>query len=197
MKISNDYLNVVKNPPKLTNEEFLGSQILQLKYVFVNELAAIKNNKLEFVAYTEKLSDEFNLGPNVIGNTFNVVDNVAQHIRDQIHTQEMQLMQDRVVQSSFYFFKRNRDILNYMVRKRPLINPATNDVVGILILTEKITPNIHRRFIVNQFLQIPGYNTMLESINLALLHRQIVFCLLVGINNRKEIASTLVELTSM
>lgn len=68
-------------------------------------------------------------------------------------------------------------------------------MVGILINSEKVVPNAHRKFILQQFFD--SVKPTLNPVNFELtsLQNQIIFCLLIGISNRKEIALTLKNIT--
>ncbi len=56
MYIFENYKKDLEHLPELTNEEFMAQQIWALQHTFKDELAAIKNNKCEFIAFTESTS---------------------------------------------------------------------------------------------------------------------------------------------
>lgn len=180
---------------KLSDEDFLIQSIWYAKNFFVDELVFIKNTRCEFIAFGEKASIEFNLGNEILGKTFHAAPNIHKLVQDDIYQHEQQLIQDRKMQTSFYFYNKNQEIRNYVVCKRALVNPATNAVVGILINSEKIMPNMHRKFIMQEFSGLVKPAPDSVNMNLTALQKQILFCLLIGINNRKEIASTLSRTT--
>lgn len=70
-------------------------------------------------------------------------------------------------------------------------NSINNNVVGILINSAKVTLNAHRKFILQEFSGLAQPQRDLFNQALSTLQKQTIFCLLIGINNRKEIANTL------
>ncbi len=196
MLMTPDFLNFCEQHPDLNDHEFLGRLIWYVKNVFNREMVAVKNSNCEFVALTDRMSEEFNLKEDILGKTFNIVPTVAQVVRDEIYLQEQQLLKDRIIQESFYFYKKDNNICNYTIRKRAIINPASDQVVGILVHTEKLLPNTYRKFIVHEFLNLADSKSKLEDPHLPPLHQQIIFCLLIGITSRKEIAATLSNITN-
>lgn len=176
---------------ELSDEAFLIQSIWYAKHTFIDELVFVKNTRCEFIALSDKAAVEFNLGHDILGKTFYAAANVHKLIQDDIYRHELQLLQDRKMQTSFYFYSKYEEIHNYQVCKRALINPATNNVVGILINSVKVTLNAHRKFILQEFSGLTTGQRDLFNQSLSILQKQIIFCLLIGINNRKEIANTL------
>ena len=190
------YLELAKNQQVLSDDEFIGRQIWHLEHVLSNEMAAIKNAQCEFIAFTDKMSQEFSLGSKVLGKTFNEVSEVSEMVRNEVYRQEQELLKQKVTQNSYYFYNKGKEICNYFVRKRPLINPSTGNTVGIFITSEKALPNTHRKFIMQEFIGLSKQSPSRINPILMPLQQQVLFCLLLGISNRKDITHTLNNLTS-
>lgn len=195
MIIAPEYTPEISLQAGLSNQEFLRHVICYAQHIFVDEMMFIKNERCEFVALSNKAALEFSLGCEILGKTFHAADGIQKTIQDNIHAHELQLLNDRKMQTSFYFYTKNGKTCNYSVKKRAIVNPETNDVVGILINSEKVVPNAHRKFILQQFFDSvkPTFNPV--DFELTSLQKQIIFCLLIGISNRKEIALTLKNIT--
>ncbi len=195
MLVSPQYQSKYNLYSQLENEEFLIHYIWYLEHLFSNELALLKNCNREFIAITDLMAKEFNLGSNILGKTFDTVEDIPIEVRQEIKSQEIKLLSEQTPQVSLYFYKKDNLIKNYLVRKRPLVNPHTKEAVGILVNTEAVIPNIHRKFIMSQFLGLSKQVLSYYKPNLPAIQQQILFCLLVGINSRKEIAETLTNIT--
>lgn len=196
MLIASEYLKLYKSHTKLSNDEYLVHHIWYIENLFTNELALLKNHKCEFIAFTKAMSMEFNLGTETLGKTFNTVTTIPEEVRNEIYKQELKLLQEKKAQTSLYFYKKNDIIYNYIVKKRPIINPATNDAVGILVNTEPVIPNVHRKFILKEFLGLSNNVMRTTKPNLLPIQKQVLFCLILGISSRKEIADTLSTITN-
>ena len=195
MFVIEKYANKLKGTPVLNDEDALCQYIWYLKNVCQNEMALIKNVRCEFIAFTDLMAEEFDLGSEILGATFNSARNISATIRENIQKQELKLLEDGQSQTSFYFYQKSSEIRNYLVRKRILLNLATNKAVGILVNTERVLPNLHRKFLQREFLGMSNQLEINIMPNLTSVQKQILFCLLIGISNRKEIAQTLSAIT--
>lgn len=197
MIIAPEFAPEISLPMGLSNEAFLRQSIWWAKHVFIDEMVFIKNLRCEFVALSDKAAEEFNFDQAILGKTFYAAEGIQKTIQDSIHSHELQLLSDRKMQTSFYFYKKQGEICNYSVTKRVLVNPETKDVVGILINSTKVVPNVHRKFIMQQFFDLVKPTITPANCKLTSLQKQILFCLLMGINNRKEITLTLRNITGL
>lgn len=196
MYILKDYLEKSEITESLDDEKFLYRYLWLIHHSFIDEMLLLKNNRCEFIAFTEKMAEEFNLNPEILGKTFNSAENISNHIKEEVFQQEQILLKTQKPQNSFYFYRKDDQVNNYFVRKRPLINPATKNSVGIMVVTTKIRPNMQRQFIMKEFLGLSQQVLSSTKPNLGAIQQQILFCLLLGINNRKEIALTLSRITA-
>ena len=196
MFIAKDYQNEVNNFPDLSDHEFMVRQVWQLSHIYTNELTSIKNTRHEFVAFTQKFAKEFGANAESLGKTAEILTGMSHDDYAKIHEQEEIIFKSLKFQDSIYLLKRNKDIINYALRKHPLVNPATNNCVGILINTTRFTPGIFRKLMLNKFLPFNKVLPGIKSNELSEQQRQIAFCLLLGFHSRKEIAALLSNMTN-
>lgn len=173
----------------MKNDEFLCFQIAQLQRLFVGELLAIKNIKLEYIAFSESYAVEFDLDGCHLGTQGGEgIDDITQNM---ILAQEQQVIYECGCQDSSYFYKKNNSLKVCGVRKRQLVNPATGDAVGLVIVASKFDPGFVRKiFIRKLFPQVVKFKSNFNA-NLTDYQQQVAFCLLVGFHSRREIAQIL------
>ena len=113
----------------------------------------------------------------------------------EIEQQEQHIIKSLQMQNSIYVLKKDGEVIFYIVRKRPLVNPSTGRCVGILINTGKAMPGVLRWLLVNK--EFPSLPLSADTLNIKLskTQRQISFCLLNGFRTRKEISSILSKIT--
>ncbi|MBX9866482.1 MAG: hypothetical protein K2Y14_06165 [Burkholderiales bacterium] len=186
--------NKYKPLPQATqsNEEYLGTQIWQLKHVFFNEMSAIKNSTLKYLAFSKPFAEAFKLDDSILDKSRPILSSIDQEIEQQEqHIIINQLRNDSIYQSE----KPNIDM--YLMRKRPLTNPSTGDCVGILILAAKLDIGKERRVILRHFLgkQVPIGSTLPTS-EFTQKQQQILTCILLGFQQRKDIAKILENMTN-
>lgn len=194
MYILSQYQESVIKYPDLPNDEFLRQQIALLGNLFANEIMAIKDAKLEYVALSERYISEFDLtlGANLSEIKLQEDEAVSAKIRNQ----ENLIVANAVYQQSLYLFKKNGVLTNYMTRKRPLVNPATGDVVGVLIVSAQFELGVFRKLYVKQLLTRSKPRADVSNLSLTAQQQQIIFCLLLGYHSRKEIAHILNNVTN-
>lgn len=190
MKILDKYKN---NTTFLTNEEFLATQIIQLKHVFFDELSAIKNTMLEYIAFSKPFADTFLLDESFLGQQ-NFLQN-KRKINDEIKLQEQQVLENKKLIDSVYQFKQDLETKLYVMRKRPLINPSTDDCVGIIIFAIKMDLTSQRKLMAKHILGLSPDKYVISSTNLTEKQQQVINCLLLGFHKRKEIAAILGKVT--
>lgn len=171
-----------------SNEDFLISQVWNLKHIFFNEISAIKNIGLEYLAFSEPFAEAFKFNQTMLGK----VSAQNSKIDKEIIQQEQEILLNMVQHDSVYQFKCEQNIDTYIMRKRPLINPASNECVGLLILAAKADITFRRRLMLKHF--IGGgvsYSSILPQAELTKQQQEIITCLLLGFQQRKEIAAIL------
>ncbi len=171
-----------------SNEEFLITQVWNLKHIFFNEISAIKNIKLEYLAFSEPFAEAFQFNQTMLDKlhpTSNKVDK-------EVAQQEQKIMLSKVQHDSIYQFKQQKNIDTYIIRKRPLVNPASNECVGVLILAAKADITFRRRLMLKHFIGGDvSPSSMLPQADLTKQQQEIITCLLLGFQQRKEIAAIL------
>ena len=196
MFIANNYQTDVNNLPHLTDHEYMTLQIWHLKHTFHNQIASIKNTKHEFVAFTERFATEFGANSDLLGKTAENLPGMTNSSYSEIYAQEEKLITIQQFQDSMYLLKRNKEVVDYIIRKHSLVNPATNACVGILINTRRFVPGLFRKILQNKFLPAPKFRVMVQHPELSEQQQHIAFCLLLGFHSRKEIATLLSTVTN-
>ncbi len=196
MYIAKNFQNEVNNFADLTDNEFLARQVWQLCHVYAHELAAIKNVEHEFIAFTQQFAEEFEVNADLLGKTALAMPEMNQADSSEIQRQEKVIFTSLAFQDSIYLLRKNKSIINYVSRKHPLVNPATNNCVGIFINSSRVMPGIFRKLLLNKFLPIKKMISPTISPALSEHQNQVAFCLLLGFHSRKEIAALLTDLTN-
>lgn len=192
MKIAQHYKYLKEQIPTFTNEEYLQSHIMQLKNMFHNEIAAIKNINLEFIAFTKHFAEALNFNENYLDKRLEQINTQTPQGILQNNKQEMKLINSRKSQIILFFANVNGSNHCFLTRKFPLINPSTQDVVGILMIAKKIDILEFRRMLSTTFLKREAvYNIPTTTEQLTEKQSSIVACLLLGFHKRKEIAHIL------
>ena len=196
MIIHDAYKDALKNTAIFSDKEFLITQIWSLKHVYCNECAAIKNVNLALISYTNQFASSFNLTEESLGHTFKYQSSISPEVLDEIEMQELSIIANKQFKSTIFNYTNSGIYKNYLMYKRPLINPSTNNVVGILIFSVIFDPMIVRKF-VNKFI-LPKPKAIQHTYNVQLTEQQhfIITCLLLGFHSRKEIASILGNATN-
>ncbi len=196
MFILKQYQNNVSFQAELNDNDFLAMQVWMMHNVLVNEPIAIKNNNLEYVALSDKFIETFN--KNKLDRSelsYNKLD-LGELNSIETHNQEQRVIDNLVIQHSMYILKIDKNLSYFLMRKRPLINPTTNVVVGILIIARKIELwRLHKEYI-KQLVKPVFSKREISKVSLSDQQRQIVFCMILGFHSRKEISEILSTITN-
>lgn len=192
MLILNQYKSAPPTSKIQSNEEYLATQVWQLRSVFASEISAIKDAKLEYLAFSKPFAEAFKFDESFLDRPISI----SNSIEREIIQQERQILVDRVMHDSLYQFKPEPNIEMYLMRKRPLINPATGDCVGISILAAKLDIAKQRRVVLKYFMgQQIASESVLSTPELTEQQQQIITCILLGFQQRKDIAKILENIT--
>ncbi len=195
MYILDCYKNTPITKKQFSDEEFLALQIFQLENVFHRELCAIKNTNLEYVAISELYAKEFELNNSLSIGKEIILFNTTAIVSPSIEQQEKIIMKDNEYQDSLFLLKKqNKNALSpYALRKRPLINPTTKNIVGIVIVATKYKSALIYKQYLKRIFSIFNKNIKptLDNISLGEQQRQIILCLMLGYHSRKEISNIL------
>ena len=197
MFIAANYKAEISKVPDLTGQQFMATQIWQLQHVFHNEMASIKNSEHKFVAFSQKFAAEFGADESILGETAALLPGMDQVNYAAIYKQEELIFATHEFQDSIYLLKKNHELINYVLRKHPLVNPTTKVCVGILINTSRVMPGMFRKLMVNKFVPFMRSSSSIINSTLSEQQRQIAFCLLLGFHSRKEIAALLSSMTQL
>lgn len=184
--------------PKLSDDQFIAWQIWQLDFIFEHEIVAIKNLGGEFLAFSQLFAQEFGATPDLLGKTGKFMSSDFDiKIYEDVDIQEKRVINGLKPQRSLCVFRNNDVIMLYDMYKRPLINPSTNNVLGVHVVISKYIPNAIRQVIDTKFFNFQQNCANLVNCSLSHLQNQIIFCLILGYTTRKEITNLLVKLTGL
>lgn len=188
MYISQSLVDTPLLPKALSNQEFLVQEIRILHNIFSEDMIAIKDHDLNYIAFSSPFADEFNLSSADLG-TFGL--NSCEIVNEAILEQERQIIADSAWQDSLFFYKKQNKLNICGIRKRRLINPHTTDVVGIFIVIVKFEAGFMRKQLLMKLTQ--KANTVNRSAfpELSQYQHSVIFCILSGFQSRKEIAEIL------
>lgn len=175
-----------------SNKEYLATQVWQLKCVFASEISAIKDINLEYLAFSKPFAEAFKFNESFLDRPMSISNSIEREIAEQ----EQRILVDKVMYDSLYQFKPEPNIEMYLMRKRPLINPVTGDCVGISILAAKLDIAKQRRVVLKYFMgQQISSESVLSTPELTDQQQQIIACILLGFQQRKDIAKILENIT--
>ncbi len=193
MYIWDQYQDNVRLPHNLSDEEFLALYILQLKHLFRYEISAIKNLDLEYIAMSDAYIREFELANSLVvqDDLITVTNSIL--LSPEIFEQERAIIENQELQDSFFIFKKSnsKSLSNYVVRKRSIINPSTNNPLGIAIVMARCAAGFMRKEYIKQIFGLSRNRFKFDSYKLTDAEQQIAFCLYLGYHSRKEIAGIL------
>lgn len=195
MIIATEYATKFNALENLNDSDFLLRFIWYIKHLFSKDLVLIKNAECQFIAFSDAMMQEFNFSEHTLGKTILELPNFDETLRNQIYKQEQQILMSRENQYSFYFHQKGDETHNYLIYKRGLINPATNNIVGLFVRNMPWTIGVYRKFIMENFAGNSARISETNSNKLSFLQQQVLFCLLLGITHRKEISSMLSSIT--
>lgn len=171
----------------MTNDEFLQFSIEQLQNIFHNEMLAIKNTQLNYVAFSRQFADEFELDETYLDT--NKGNNLDQAALDANLAQEKQLLAENRYQDYLHFYKKNNQTKSCTMRKRPLINPFNSQVVGLVTVVSYLGPGFLRKLLTRKlFPKLATQNNNAANSLTTDAQQYIAFCLLAGFHSREEIA---------
>ena len=111
-------------------------------------------------------------------------------INNQLLEQESRLHKTNNPLDLIYIHQHIKNTICYLVRKRIIKNPYTNNIIGIHVNMEEFIPGHFRKI----FLQVAMPNINLPTnakITLTKAQNEIVFCIFLGFYIRKEIVAIL------
>ncbi len=192
---SEKYNNLLKNIESYTNDEYLQLQVLLLSNIYYREIVAIKNIRLEYIAFSNAFSTTFGLTPDFLGKA-DKIPYISPKINLEIEKQELKLIKDRKPYETVLHLDSQLKNIPYLIKARPLINPSTQEVVGIIVFSVKIDLTRLRRMLLKAqkhklIKEIPIVSPTLLTKNQQL----VISCLLLGFHQRKTIATMLSKIT--
>ncbi len=172
----------------LSDQDFLNMQFLHLDTSYSCEITAIKNCENKLLYVSDKYAAEFSLTKEQICGQNITIIGINDDIAKSLLTQESELYNSELPLDLIYVHKGGQKMSTYLVRKRLIRNPHTNNVVGIQVNMEHFIPgNFRKTFI--QLTKKCALAPIKTNVELTKSQNDIVFCLLLGFSGRKEVAN--------
>ncbi len=190
------YNQILNNIKPYTNQEYLELQVWFFKNAFYTEAAAIKDTSLRFVAFSNAFGEAFNLNYSCLGKRLKDVININQSVCEKIEENEKKIIEKQKSQDSIFHVNVDKQHFSYLVRKRPLINPATSKTVGLIDFSIKFDVIKVRRLLTKNSKYKAYSNVTMNQEYFSEQQQQIITCLLLGFHKRKEIADILEKITN-
>lgn len=195
MFVNKRYTEMISRISPSSDEDYLQLQLDELSQLFFREASAIKNTNLEFIAFSNTFAEEFNFDNFHLGKRFEDIPDQAPLLVENIRKQDLSILASKTPQNSLLYTKIRNENKCYIVRKFPLINPATNNCVGILIFPTKIDMLNIRRMVSIQILKRTANSSIVIDKKFSEKESLIITSLLLGFHKRKDIAAILEKWT--
>lgn len=192
MLIHNNYLNVKHN--QFSDEEYMVNQLWFLKHIFYDEIAAILDNNRQYLGLTNRFGDLFDCSSEILGHTFSIYRDSS--LSSSVEKAEQEIINKKLPNDSVCQIKQNGQVKLYLIRKRPIINSATGNCLGIFTSAALLNLATHSNIIYRIMSGRQNKNEVILNEQLSDEQHQIVACLLMGFHQRKEIASILHNITN-
>lgn len=197
MFISNKYQTKIQKV--YTNDEYLALQIWKIENIFQDTPGAIKDINFNYIAMTEAYAKEFEITIKQDCDKYLSTNTNHKLFTTEIKEHESKIINNLEVQDSVFIYKPStfQKPLSYIMRKRPIINPSTNDVLGIFIAAKQHQVGSFRaQFLRHMFSLNKSNNIQITKNQLSDEQQRIILCLLYGYQSRKEIADIISENSS-
>jgi|GEM_PF-2561655 len=195
MLINKHYLEIINKIPAHNDKDYLQLQLDELSQLFFREASAIKNTDLEFIAFSNTFAEEFNFNHTYLGKKFEDIPDQDPLLVESTTKQEQAILASKKPQNHLLYTKIRNKNHCYMVRKFPLINPATNNCVGLLVFPTKIDIlNIRRMASIHILNRTPNSSIVINK-KFSEKESLIITSLLLGFHKRKDIAAILEKWT--
>lgn len=192
MLIHKDYIQA--NTQEQSDEKYLLNQLWLLKHVFYDEIAAVLNADLQYLGISNKFANVFNCNNEILGHKFSIyTDN---KLISDLDKSEQRIIKEKIAHDSVYQIKQGNEVKLYLIRKRPIVNPATSNCIGMFIFVALLNLATHSNIIYRIVSSQHYRNQLVPSEELSDEQHQIIACLLMGFHQRKEIASILQNVTN-
>jgi hypothetical protein len=183
--------------PMISDEEYLEQYIMHIYRFKLNQICSIKNTNLAYIAITPTLANMFGFddAENAIGLKDEQLPCKLSDMAEVFHAQDQEVLQSQSVKYTINILDYHTGFTILKCIKEPVINPATNNILGICNYYKKFNVNTTLEAIFNIHNSPFGRSLTAknDSNNLSLTQTEIevLFCICLGLTNRKEIAKFL------
>lgn len=183
-----------------TDHEYMAQTVSAMYRSYSNNyLCAIKNNNSVYLAASESFVKSVGMTQeNIIGKTELDFKCSIKNYHQIFYNQDRLVEKVRQKLRFLDIHPYKNGTLAYITRKAPIINPATNNVLGVYLISSTLKPNMTNKIIkdIHQFNILEDYNHLiyLSDVKFSPREVEIMFCISIGIVERKKIALFLSEI---
>lgn len=177
-----------------TDEEYMTQTVRAMYRSYSNNsLCAIKDTNSIYLAASKSFVKTVGMTQeNIIGKTeLDFSSQVKNHYKE-FYAQDRLVETQRQKLKFLDIHRYENGIAAYITRKLPIINPATNNVLGTYLVFSALKPNITNKAIkdIHKFNDLSKVKSLngLADINFSPREAEIIFCISMGITERKKIA---------
>lgn len=192
-----DFLQIWNNQKRkqLPDKEFLEEFVLAFYEIFFNEMASIKNNKSQYIATTTSFANLIGVAvQDIILKTDAEIPSKFSKYADLFYEYDRAVEQLKKPISFLDINEYFNSIGAYVFHKKPVINPHTNNVLGVLYYVEqyKVTN------LLNMLRKMHNPKSKIDHVGrpvkLGTKQSEVLFCILLGIKGDKVIAHFINEI---
>ena len=197
-KIKNN--NHIYKLVSLSDDDYLSQLITYTHLYRKNDICSIKDTNSTYLAVTSAFTDLmcFNGITSIIGKSDKNMPSTISKFASTIYDQERAIEQSRVTMQTLDVFEYPSGFNALKSRKEPIINPTTSNVLGTFTSSNTLGSDSNLKTIIDihhiKFGKYPSINITYNnssSYKLTQTELNILFCICLGINNRKDIANFL------
>ena len=191
--------NHVTNQLLLSDADYLNQLITYTHLYRKNDICSIKNTNSTYLAVTPAFTKLMCLNETnaIIGKSDKSMPGTIAKFAPTLYEQERAIEHSRLTMQTLDVFDYPSGFNALKSVKEPIINPATSNVLGTFTSSNTLAPDSSLKTIIDihhiKFGQHPSINTDHNhcSFKLTETERDILFCICLGISNRKDIANFL------
>ena len=195
----NKYKRLIEtDAPIIADDEYLEQYIMHIYRFKFNQICSIKNTDLAYIAITPSFASMlgFDTAENAIGVKDEAVPCNVSEMAETFYTWDREVLQNRTAQQTINVLDFHTGLAILKCKKEPIINPATNNILGIFNHYTQFNVNATLEAIFNMHASPFGKHSISNRDNrntpsFTTMEVEVLFCTCLGLTNKKEIAKFL------
>ena len=184
--------------PMIADEEYLEQYIMHVYRFKYNQICSIKNTDLAYIAITPSFANMlgFDNAEHAIGAKDENVPCKVSDMAQTLYTWDHEVLQSRTTKQTINVLNFHTGLAILKCIKEPIINPATDNLLGISNHYTRFNVNATLEAIFNIHNSPFGQNSISSkdnnnTLSFTSMEVEILFCTCLGLTNKKEIAKFL------